>query len=125
MRTQPKVKQDNTISTLFFSTQNEYYSERSAVQQSAFTMCNDITKDHLEAMVDILGEQSKDFLQKIIIPATIKKELLSQLRVMNITANSIFPGLDGLGKSIHELVSVRVHHNKKNMTSMYYRNRMK
>lgn len=75
-------------------------------------MCNDITKDHLEVMSNILGEQSNKFITKLIIPSNIKSDLLSQLHTMNITANSLFPGVDGFGRSIDEYVRLRIYHQK-------------
>lgn len=105
------IKQTDDIPDLFFSAPNSHHSARSSVQQSAFSVCNNILKDHTELIADILGEQSSNHLLKIIIPSKIKNELLSQLNVMNINANALFPGADGLGKSIHELLRLRIHHN--------------
>jgi hypothetical protein len=40
---------------------------------------------------------------KFVIPGNKKDEFLHHLHAMNITAQSLFPGLDGLGASIGEL----------------------
>ena len=49
-------------------------------------------------------------MKKIIIPHSAKPDFLSELRRMNITAAALFPGVDGLGRSIAELTSLGVRH---------------
>lgn len=107
-----EIKTDDNEPAYLFFLNNERHSERSAIQQSVFTMCNDITKDHLDVMLDICEGQSSKYITKIIIPSTAKKEIFSQLQTMNISANSLFPGLDGLGKSIDERIKLRIYHQK-------------
>ncbi|MEW5916607.1 MAG: FRG domain-containing protein [Gemmatimonadota bacterium] len=41
---------------------------------------------------------------RLIIPKDLKHVFLAQLRTMNITAASLFPGLDGLGRSATDIV---------------------
>ena len=41
-----------------------------------------------------------------LFPPTVKDEILRNLRVANITAGSIFPGLDGLGRPIPEIARI-------------------
>jgi len=43
-----------------------------------------------------------DALEKIIIPKTMKPEIMQELHRMNITAKTLFSGIDGLGKSMYE-----------------------
>ena len=45
---------------------------------------------------------------KIVIDPQMKQEALRTLMRMNITASSLFPGLDGLGRSIRELIKLEV-----------------
>ncbi len=56
-------------------------------------------------------------LRRLVIRASIKQECLFRLKAMNITATSLFPGLDGLGRGVAEgmrLVSwTRANHNKR------------
>ncbi len=83
-------------------------SERIAKQQGAFTMCLRIHQDH-----NCLSQQvGPENVRKIIIPHDIKSELLVQLRMMNITASSMFPGIDGLGRSVAELASLGTNYKK-------------
>jgi hypothetical protein len=46
-------------------------------------------------------------MRRWIIPASLKREFLRQLRIANIAAHSLFPGLDGLGRSVAETVRAR------------------
>ena len=43
-------------------------------------------------------------IKKFIIPKELKSEFLINLKAMNITASSLFPGVDGLGKSVKQFV---------------------
>jgi len=49
---------------------------------------------------------------KIVIPKELKPEFLRRLQIMNITANSLFPGIGGLGQSVREFIQVEVLHDK-------------
>jgi len=77
-------------------------SERMVAQQGKFTMCFSVNEAHDCIMTQI---ESKS-LRKIIIPHDIKAEFLLRLRIINITGGSLFPGVDGLGQSVRELVSL-------------------
>jgi hypothetical protein len=41
-----------------------------------------------------------------VIPAALKNDILKRLRTANIAAHSLFPGLDGLGRSIAEVARI-------------------
>jgi hypothetical protein len=43
-------------------------------------------------------------LEKIVIPSKLKAAFLKHLHLMNVTGSSLFPGLDGLGKTVDDLV---------------------
>lgn len=83
-----------------------FSSARMAEQQGRFTMCLRIHQDH----VCIATKISKTHLKKIVIPHKIKPDFLAELRRMNITAAALFPGVDGLGRSIAELTSLGTQH---------------
>jgi hypothetical protein len=55
-------------------------------------------------------EYWKYWNSKIVIPKTLKREFLRRLQMMNITADSLFPGVDGLGRSVREFIQVEVIH---------------
>ena len=76
--------------------------DRMTAQQGVFTVCTDVLADHADAIAASPAVVDPDSIGKIIIPAALKLEILQQLRPMNISGASIYPGLDGLGKSLAE-----------------------
>lgn len=56
-------------------------------------------------------EYWKYWNSRIVIPKERKPEFLRRLQTMNITANALFPGVGGLGRSIKEFVQTEVLHN--------------
>lgn len=82
-------------------------SDRMIVQQGGFSICRNVLGDHGSILSDSLGGDS-NFVQfgKLIVPAEQKIPFLRKLRSMNITANSLFPGIDGLGRSVAELLKL-------------------
>jgi hypothetical protein len=82
---------------------------RSAAQQGVFTVSTCILTDHGEAIAEAMKDLTdSNYPTKVIIPARCKHEFLSRLHTMNITAKTLFPGIDGVGRSVSEIVSLRV-----------------
>ena len=82
-------------------------SSRMVAQQGFFSICRNIVGDHGKIMDEIFQDKSnQEVYRKLIIPNNQKKIFLRKLRTMNVTASSLFPGLDGLGKSVKELLDV-------------------
>jgi hypothetical protein len=77
-------------------------TDRMIAQQGGFTACRQPLYDHAQAVEDVGCNPA--FWQKIIIPAALKPQFLRRLRSMNITANALFPGIDGVGRSVAELI---------------------
>lgn len=77
-------------------------SERCAAQQGKFTMALRAGVPH----DGIIGHVANGYARKFIIPADAKSKFLLRLREMNITGAALFPGVDGLGRSVKELVSL-------------------
>lgn len=75
-------------------------TDRMIAQQGGFTVCKDILGDHPQL---IRRMSIKDIQLKLIIPKDLKPRFLDRLRRMNVTSSSLFPGIDGLGRSIGEL----------------------
>jgi len=84
------------------------HNDRSASQQACFTVCVDIFAEHSKAIETAVDDIAHTLaLTKLIIPRERKLDFLSRLRTMNITAASLFPGLDGLGRSAAEYIRLR------------------
>lgn len=83
-------------------------SEREVAQMACFSFALSVIDDHDEGFVKALvpgspsdGKQS--VFSKWTIPSDQKLAFLGHLRAMNIGAHSLFPGLDGLGRSLEEI----------------------
>jgi hypothetical protein len=86
-------------------------TERMTAQQGAFTVSQDILLDHatgIEQVVDEITKDSDKFVirRKYVIPAAAKQSILRQLHHMNVTAAALFPGIDGLGVELSEMVKL-------------------
>jgi hypothetical protein len=86
-------------------------SERMAAQQGSSTVSQHVLSDHateLENIIpefeDLEGNQKSVLRTKWIIDKSAKRELLKRLHAMNVTAATLFPGIDGLGNELVELV---------------------
>lgn len=83
-------------------------NERSYRQQGIFSVSNNILKSHCEIIDEVHSERNEtSSLTKYIIPCKLKVEFLQRLRNMNITASSLFSGLDGFGREIKESLLLR------------------
>ena len=85
---------------------------RMVAQQSEFTVCTELLSDHDAFADDVVfsgvhGGEGHSIVKKYVIPSSLKPRFLANLEIMNITANALFPGIDGLGRSINELVNIR------------------
>lgn len=100
--------QTNALHVLMFAGRNSK-SDRMIAQQGFISICRNILGDHGQILADSLGEPSaRELFSRLIVPANLKMPFLRKLRSMNITANSLFPGLDGLGRSVAELVHLGI-----------------
>lgn len=81
--------------------------ERIKAQQGVFTVCLNVHAKHDEVIRKIFSESDNpNYLAKIIIPADLKLEAIKRLRSMNITASTLFPGLEGLARSLEESILI-------------------
>lgn len=80
--------------------------ERMVPQQSYFSVCRNVLGEQQKAIEDVGTYAGHNYLVKLIIPAGLKREFLRNLRVMNVTGSSLFPGLDGLGLDVKELLKL-------------------
>jgi len=81
-------------------------SKRMAAQQGFFSVSRNVLGQHEEILRGLFNKpNSQEMFRKLIIPMELKRVFLKKLRQMNVTANSLYPGLDGLGKSVTELLN--------------------
>ena len=82
-------------------------TDRMVYQQGMFSVSRNIKDIQHGILTNALPENNGiTKLVKLIIPAELKIEFLRNLHLMNVSANSLFPGIDGLGKSINEYVKI-------------------
>lgn len=81
-------------------------NKRLSVQQGLFLMPGDITKPFDKNLRASFGgyERTKTYLwrMKIVPEEQERKEILEQLRDMNISNEALFPGIDGFARSVGE-----------------------
>jgi len=86
-------------------------SSRMVAQRGIFSISRQILCDHGSVLGDAMPQQrEKELLRKLVIPSRLKDEFAWKLRAMNITAGSLFPGLDGLARSISEYIRFYFRH---------------
>jgi hypothetical protein len=75
-------------------------NERYYFQQSIFlTQCN--PEKRFQDQLEFLGESLSQAIMKIILPFSLRNEVLRDLNKMNIKRANLFPGLDGFAKTIN------------------------
>jgi hypothetical protein len=82
---------------------------RLVAQRGEFSCSVNILGRHDELMCEacrssMLQEPKTIVILRWILPAHLKPKFSRQLRAMNVAAHSLFPGLDGLGRSVAEVV---------------------
>ena len=77
-------------------------NKRLTVQQGLF-LCPGGANESFEEQLEN-HDDSYNNVKKIILPNKFRKEIIEDLRLMNITAASLFPGLDGFAKSVKNLI---------------------
>jgi hypothetical protein len=79
--------------------------DRMAAQQGWFSICCDGLADHSSVLEKHLGAAD---LCKFVIDAERKADFMRKLHLMNITAKSLFPGTDSLGRSMEEIARLSI-----------------
>jgi hypothetical protein len=99
--------QPKAILTFF---QPSLETDRMSAQRTHFSVSGLTTADHGEIIAGTVEPaQARNRFAKILIPAKLKLPFLRQLRELNVTARTLFPGIDGLGRSIAELLRLGVY----------------
>jgi hypothetical protein len=82
---------------------------RMAAQQGLYSICKSPLMAHDEAISNVLpSEKRDDYFRRLTIPGRLKREVARQLQYMNITASSLFPGIDGLGRQLREFIAHQI-----------------
>lgn len=107
--TNPDLQNPDAPDLLLFW-QPEKKSDRFVAQQGYFSLGMNILRPHDDFLTNACtvpgGTADAGPIRRWIFPAKVKTEILRHLRVMNIAAHSLFPGLDGLGRSIAEIARI-------------------
>jgi hypothetical protein len=77
-------------------------ADRIYMQQGWFSLCSDARRDHADILEEALAE-APGHLIRITIPKVLKPEMMRRLQNINVTGRTLFPGIDGLGRSISGL----------------------
>jgi hypothetical protein len=81
-------------------------SERMIAQQGGFSVCRQPLADHAKIIDSAFADSGSRHWLQLIIPREAKPDFLRRLRTYNIAANALFPGMDGIGRSVAELLRV-------------------
>lgn len=99
-----QLEQDSTADWSFDVTTRRP-SSRMIAQSGEFSIAMDPLADH--AALIHLGAEADHWNRyshsRWIVPAALKPDILHRLHSMNVTASTLFPGVDGVGRSIAEL----------------------
>ena len=80
-------------------------TDRMSSQQTIFSVSRWVLSDHGEILAAAVNQRDPELrFAKLVIPHAQKPLFLRRLSRMNITADSLFPGIDGLGRSLAEWV---------------------
>lgn len=91
-----------------------FRTARIAAQRSYFTVSTSAVADHASAIAELMDDElGTDDLERIVISSYSKKEFMDELRFMGITAETLFPGLDGLARSVTELMDAQMYRAKR------------
>lgn len=82
---------------------NKSKTDRIIAQGGIFTISYQLFYDHAQVGLPFVG-QPKLVLIKLVIPSKMKKDIRKFLSKMDIFAERLFPGLDGIGRTIEEKI---------------------
>ncbi len=98
--------------------ENGIKTDRMIAQQGVFTVCINLGGDQHEVIDGNLSNNrgtDKIVFLKLIIPTKLKMGFLRKLHRMDVSASSLFPGLDGLGRSTSEYTRIGMDDAEKNI----------
>jgi hypothetical protein len=90
---------------IVYTIADKYQTDRMSAQQTVFSVSAQILSRHDVLIGKAYPQQDRRY-RKITIPKELKLEFLRRLRQVNITARALFPGIDGIGRSVSELSQI-------------------
>jgi hypothetical protein len=108
-----KIARDPNAQPIMHVYARDILTDRMINQQGLFTVCHNVLEDHAYAIGNVLNkyEDRSKWLWKVVIPKEHKIRFLAKLHTMNITGASLFPGADGIGRYLNELMHIESGHN--------------
>jgi len=82
-------------------------TDRMSAQRTHFSISPLAYCDHRDVIAPAVPANVDNIFVKIVIPVALKIEFQKRLRHINVTARTLYPGSDGLGRSITELIYLR------------------
>lgn len=84
-----------------------FHTDRMIAQQTVFTLSTQVVEDHSYIISEaVQADEPQLRFAKLVIPNEVKLAFLRRLREMNINGRSLFPGIDGAGRAVAELVKL-------------------
>lgn len=84
---------------------NQFKTDRMIAQHSLFTLSYQLFFDHAYVGLPML-DRLPPVLIKIVIPSESKRIIRQRLSKINLFADVLFPGLDGIGRAVNERVVI-------------------
>jgi FRG domain len=73
---------------------------RQSAQQASFLCAADVEEPFIENVSWHSMPADRDVLFQLVLPASLRQEIIGRLSTMNVTAASLFPDLSGLARSL-------------------------
>ena len=110
-RSQPKILEDpNSPSVIDVFQRRSAMHQRMVLQRGTFMLCRDVAANVEAVLTAAMADYQdgpKEYFRKLTIPASAKTVLMRGLRETNISAATLFPDLDGVGRALDEVVRWR------------------
>lgn len=108
-----KIARDPNAQPIMHIYSRDKLTDRMINQQGLFTFCHNVLEDHAYSIGNVLSKFKDriNWLCKVVIPKEHKIQFLAKLHAMNITGASLFPGADGIGRYLNELMHIESGHN--------------
>ena len=83
-----------------------FNTDRSIAQQSIFTVCENISSEHSSIIENKFISSTNCSYFRIRIDKKLKPNFRMSLNLMNVRPATLFPGIDGIGRTFAELIDL-------------------